>query len=256
MTLKVVQLTDTHLFSSPDQTQKGVNTRQTLEAVVKDVAEHLPDFDALLLTGDLSQDETPGSYDALKAILAPLRGAPIHAIPGNHDDLHCMRARFTDDDIFVLADARLGNWRIAMLNSRVPGRVHGELGADQVSRLGNSLLNAAEHTICAMHHPPVAIDCAWLDASRCLDGDELLAVAANPPVKAVVCGHVHQVFEATLSNVAILTTPSTCVQFKPGMDDFALDDAPPGYRIFELEEDGRWSTQVRRIAPATTAKAG
>lgn len=248
MTLKIVQLTDTHLFSSPDQTHKGVNTRQTLEAVVKDVAEHHPDFDALLLTGDLSQDETPGSYDALKAILAPLRSAPIHAIPGNHDDLNHMQSRLAGDGFHVLDDVHLGSWRIAMLNSRVPGRVHGELGAGQIGRLVASLRGAHAHVIVALHHPPVAVDSAWIDASCCLDGDDLLDVLAAPPVHAVVCGHVHQVFETTRDGIAILTTPSTCFQFTPRVDDFDIDQAAaPGYRIFELAEDGSWSTSVRRV---------
>ena len=38
MVLKVVQLTDTHLFQTPEQTQKGVNTYQSLKSVVSHVA--------------------------------------------------------------------------------------------------------------------------------------------------------------------------------------------------------------------------
>lgn len=250
MTLKVVQLTDTHLFESPDGTQKGVNTHSTLQAVVADIAANHPDFSALLLTGDLSQDETPGSYELLKQVLAPLRTAPFCAIPGNHDDPDIMRTMLACKDFFVQQDVYLGSWRIAMLNSRVPGRVHGELGQAQVDRLAHSLRACAEHTIVALHHPPVAIRSTWLDASRCLDGDRLLAILADPPVKAVVCGHVHQVFESTATRPPVLTTPSTCVQFAPGVDDFAMDHhAAPGYRIFMLEDNGGWSTSVRRVKP-------
>ncbi|MDZ7841405.1 MAG: metallophosphoesterase [Gammaproteobacteria bacterium] len=248
MTHKVVQITDTHLFKVPGETQKGVDTHRTLQAVVADVVGRHADFDALLLTGDLSQDETPESYDLLERTLAPLRGAPFHAIPGNHDDLDAMGARLAAEDFHVLADVRLDGWRIAMLNSRVPGRVHGELGTEQIGALKASLAGAGEHVMVALHHPPVSIDSAWIDASRCLDGDDLLAVLDNPPVKAVVCGHVHQELAAERNGIAVLATPSTCVQFLPGSDEFAIDPAAPGYRVFELEEDGRWSTTVIRVA--------
>lgn len=248
MVHKVVQLTDTHLFRDPAGTQKGVNTCDTLRAVVADVAARHGDFDALLLTGDLSQDETPASYDLLAQTLAPIRTAPVYAIPGNHDDLGHLRARLAVEDVHVLADLRLGQWRFAMLNSQVPGRVHGELGADQIGRLKDSLRGAAEHVIVTLHHPPVKIDTAWLDASRCRDGGDLLGILASPPVKAVLCGHVHQEFEAIEEGISILTTPSTCVQFTPRVDEFAIDHAAaPGYRVLELEEDGSWSTSVRRV---------
>lgn len=249
MTRKVIQLTDTHLFREPGGQQKGVDTHATLQAVVADVAARHGDFDGLLLTGDLSQDETPESYELLERVLAPLRrGAPVHAIPGNHDDLDSMRSRLTAAGFHVLDDLRLDGWRIALLDSRVPGRVHGELGAAQVGRLQSSLRGASEHVIVALHHPPVKIDSAWIDATRCLDGGDLLGVLTSPPVKAVVCGHVHQEFEGIQDSISILTTPSTCVQFTPRVDDFAIDhDAAPGYRILELEDDGSWSTSVRRV---------
>ncbi len=249
MPFKVVQLTDTHLFETPAGEQKGVNTCASLRAVVADVAARHPDFDALLLTGDLSQDETPGSYDLLMELLEPLRSAPVYAIPGNHDDQAHMRARLADgESCFVGEDVVLGNWRIIMLNSQVPGRVHGELGRGQIERLRETLAATDRHVVVALYHPPLDIGSAWIDASRCRDGDALLREVADPTVKAVVAGHVHQLFEESQGGLAVLTTPSTCVQFKPGIDDFAIDDAPPGYRVFELKDDGDWSSIVERVS--------
>ena len=39
-----------------------------------------------------------------------------------------------------------------------------------------------------------------------------------------ISGHVHQESDAVISGIRMLTTPSTCVQFAPGSEDFALDD--------------------------------
>ncbi len=248
MSLKIVQLTDTHLFESSDGAQYGINTLRTLEAVVADVAARHADLDALLLTGDLSQDETPESYELLKRTLAPLQRAPFYAIPGNHDNLACMQECLPGERFFVGRDARLESWRFAMLNSQVPGRVHGELGAEQLTRLRQSLDTEERHTIVALHHPPVKVNSAWLDTSHCLDGQELLAILSDPPVKAVVCGHVHQAFETVAGGIPIVTTPSTCAQFAPGEEKFATDDSvDPGYRVFLLEDDGGWTTAVERV---------
>jgi len=252
-TRKLIQITDTHLFEDPEGRQKGVNTRRSLAAVVAHAAATHPDADAVLLTGDLSQDETAASYELLLELIEPLRGAPVHAIPGNHDDAGHMRRILEQEGIAVLRDLQLDNWRVALLNSQVPGRVHGELGADQIAALSRSL-GSSEYIIVALHHPPLSIDSAWLDASRCLDGQALLEALADSPVRAVVCGHIHQQFETRADGLPVMATPSTCVQFKPGMEQFATDDeAAPGYRVFELGADGGWSSSVVRVEAARSA---
>jgi hypothetical protein len=42
-----------------------------------------------------------------------------------------------------------------------------------------------------------------------------------------------------------LSVPSTCVQFKPLSDDFAIDDLSPGYRWFDLYANGDVVTKCR-----------
>jgi len=44
--------------------------------------------------------------------------------------------------------------------------------------------------------------------------------------------------------VRLLATPSTCAQFLPHADEFAVDPRPPGYRTFELRPDGSLLTEV------------
>ena len=63
-------------------------------------------------------------------------------------------------------------------------------------------------------------------------------------MRAVVWGHVHQDFDAMRGPVRLLSTPSTCAQFKPGAEKFAVDTRPPGYRILELGVDGAIRTEV------------
>ena len=58
-----------------------------------------------------------------------------------------------------------------------------------------------------------------------------------------------------------MSTPSTCAQFLPRSDFFALDERPPGLRWLELHADGRIETEVawvpqRRLIGALLALAG
>ncbi|MCU7797626.1 MAG: 3',5'-cyclic-AMP phosphodiesterase, partial [Candidatus Thiodiazotropha sp. (ex Myrtea spinifera)] len=63
-------------------------------------------------------------------------------------------------------------------------------------------------------------------------------VGQHPQVKAVLCGHIHQEFQGEHNGVKLLGTPSTCVQFIAGQDDFGIDACPPGYRWLTLQQNG------------------
>ena len=54
-----------------------------------------PQPDAVLLTGDLTDDGDPRSYARVRELLAPL-AVPVHPIPGNHDDRDALREAFAD----------------------------------------------------------------------------------------------------------------------------------------------------------------
>jgi len=62
-----------------------------------------------------------------------------------------------------------------------------------------------------------------------------------------VWGHIHQHFAQRRNGIQLLATPSTCIQFLPGSERFALDPVPPGYRWFDLHADGTFTTGVQRL---------
>ena len=66
-------------------------------------------------------------------------------------------------------------------------------------------------------------------------------------MRAVIWGHVHQTFDQLRKGVRLLSTPSTCVQFLPNSEEFAVDMIPPGYRWLELYPDGTFETDVVRL---------
>ena len=83
------------------------------------------------------------------------------------------------------------------------------------------------------------------------DSDQLRAqLVQYDNLRAVLWGHVHQEFDADRNGVRLLSTPSTCVQFAPGADEFALHAAAPGYRWLTLNADGSIDTDVMRLPDA------
>jgi len=46
--------------------------------------------------------------------------------------------------------------------------------------------------------------------------------------------------------VQLLASPSTCIQFAAGSEEFAVEPLAPGYRWFELYPSGVFQTEVGR----------
>ena len=61
-TVKVLQISDCHLFSDPDKDLLGVNTAQSFKAVVEAIKEQNFEYDFIAFTGDISQDYSAASY--------------------------------------------------------------------------------------------------------------------------------------------------------------------------------------------------
>lgn len=81
-TALLVQLSDSHLFAEADASLLGMNTRDSLRAVIDLVLKQQPNIDLMLATGDLSQDGTLESYEAFRQLSARI-DAPARWIPGN-----------------------------------------------------------------------------------------------------------------------------------------------------------------------------
>jgi Icc protein len=245
--IELVQITDPHLYADTSEGLYGVKSFQTFQAVVAEAVKLKPQL--ALLTGDLVHDETEQGYSHLRQALQPLN-VPSYLIPGNHDDFAFMQAEFSGGQISCEKRIKLGNWQILMLNSQVPGQVIGHLDEKELKWLEQCLRDSGDlYSMVVLHHNPVPVGCKWLDPLGLDNADKLFElIAAQPQVKAVVCGHVHQEFSEERAGVQLMSTPSTCIQFKPGVDDFELDYLAPGYRWFRLHADGTLETEVKRLS--------
>ncbi len=248
--LRILHLTAPHLHGDRNARMRGVNTDALFAATLTQALADGRRPDVILATGDLVQDETRAGYERFRSLTAAAK-VPVHVIPGNHDVPDLMRELLDTTPFQYCGTAQHGKWQLVMLNTFAPNDDAGMLAPAELEFLEHTLAHSDRHCLIALHHQPVPMGSRWLDGVGLRNADEFLAVCdRHANVRGIVWGHVHQASDRQRHQVRLLSTPSTCAQFKPGAETFALDDRPPGYRWLELQADGGIETQVAWLASA------
>ncbi len=244
-TLNLVQFTDQHLFGDPARALRGVVTLPALRATLSAARSDIASSEAILATGDLVNDDA-GGYALFRAEFETL-GRPVLCIPGNHDDVPAMRSALSQPPFQLGGVYDAGNWRTILLDSTIPGETSGALSAESMAFLEAALASAPDrHALVCLHHHPIPMHSRWLDTVGLANGKEMVALLKRfANVRAVLFGHVHQQLDRNWEGVRMIATPSTCAQFKPLSDNFAIDNQPPAWRTLALHADGRLETQLR-----------
>ncbi|HEY2317662.1 MAG TPA: phosphodiesterase [Solirubrobacteraceae bacterium] len=245
----VLQISDTHIGGNwGDGGDPIAGLREVVDEVLR-----LPNRpDAVLLTGDLAEHGAADEYATVRELTSAIP-APLHVLPGNHDDRAALRAQFElpgsgSEAIHYAAD--LGPLRLLALDTSIPGRAGGALGGDQLAWLDAELAGApAQPTLLALHHPPIATGIAPWDEIGLAPADRagLAGVLEDhPQVRRLVAGHVHQIITGALAGRPVLTIPSTYVQARLDFTATELELAP-GPRGFALHAlvDGEIVSYVR-----------
>ncbi|HKI61202.1 MAG TPA: metallophosphoesterase [Mariprofundaceae bacterium] len=249
----LLHITDTHLYGDKHRLLKGISTHASCAAVSAHARALFPHAEAIILGGDMSQDESEASYMHLRELLCPWQKTPFMLTPGNHANLEGVQKKLIPSLAGISGyyeHLHSRNWHIIALNSHAPGKVAGLLAVAELERLDELLSDArGEHALLALHHPPVAIGSRWMDQISLANADAFWAIIdKHPKVRAVLCGHIHQELDVMRGKVRVLGTPSTCIQFKPNCEHFMLDGLSPGYRWLDLLDSGRIDTGVERVA--------
>ena len=244
--IRLLQFTDTHLMADPAARLRGVRPLASLEACLAHARSRHLRADVIAVTGDLVQDE-PAAYGALELLFDGL-DAPVMLAPGNHDDPAELRRRLSSPPFEVCGARLMGTWHIVMLETWYEHSADGEgrLGAAELARLDAALASHPDrHALVLLHHPPIAMEAAGLDALGLLDAPAFLEVVArHPQVRGIAWGHAHQSLDVYRGGARWMCTPATCMQFKPRDPGFVVDERPPGYRVLDLHDDGGIATEV------------
>lgn len=245
----LAQLSDLHIGAS----ENGFDPVPHLEAVVEAVRSLPNRPDAVLVSGDLTDDGAVAGYEVARDLLGRLE-VPLRVLPGNHDDRGRMRAAFDlpgEGDEPVRYSADVGDLRLVVFDSNVPGQDPGRYDPGQLRWLDTELGAEPERpTLLALHHPPLATGIEEWDGINLEPGQRpALAevVSRHPQLRAIVGGHLHRVAASALAGVPVLAAPSTYLQARPDYETEGVELLPhPGFALHVLR-DGELASQVQSV---------
>ncbi|UAJ79141.1 metallophosphoesterase [Leifsonia sp. ZF2019] len=187
---RILHLSDTHLFGDGTLHYGLVDTRIALERVLER-AGSLGAVDAVVVSGDLSDDGSAESYRILSGMLEPWaadRGAQVVYAIGNHDLPEPFEEVLGERETVV----EVRGLRIVTVDSTVTGAGYGSIDEEQLERLREVLSESAEHgTVVVLHHPPTPPTTGLFESLRLVDPDPLLEACRDGDVRAILAGHYH-----------------------------------------------------------------
>jgi 3',5'-cyclic AMP phosphodiesterase CpdA len=222
-----VHLTDTHI-GPPDSRPYGADTAGNVRAVAERVRQMALDPAAIVLSGDLADGDDAAAYRHLRTLLdesfGPF-GVPVLLALGNHDRRRAFRSVFLGGHAAGAPEEQpwyhsreVAGVRFVVLDSCLPGRVHGWLGDTQLAWLEAELEQPAPlgHVV-VIHHPAVPRGVPRPDDYLLLDRDAFGAVLDRYRPLAVLCGHSHVATAAVFGGTLHVAAPATAYLLDPSI---------------------------------------
>ncbi len=232
---RLLLLSDLHVVAPGTLCSGVLDTPALLREAVDAILarrDGLQPLDAVLVTGDVSDDGSEASYDCALRELRRL-GLPLLAVPGNHDRRAPFRDARATAGSDLSSDARLdwtadiGGTRIIGLDTLVEGQGGGRLEPASLAHLETALKDIGDAPcVVALHHPPLSTGIRFMDGIGLANPEDLadVLVRRKGPLR-IVAGHVHGVYHAMLGIHPVSTVPSVASAF---MLD-RREDAPVGF---------------------------
>lgn len=242
-----VHLSDTHV-APRGVAAYDTDTAANLRAVAARVQEMDLQPAAFIFSGDLSNRGEQESYAHLSEILdeafAPL-GVPVLLGLGNHDARVPFRQVIlgeqdaADESAPYFYSQQVGDLRVLMLDSKIPDRVHGLLGEQQLAWLEAQLQHPVPGgDVVVLHHPCVPRGVPRPDDYLLLDRDELASVLQRTPhnVLAILCGHSHVSTVSQFAGVLHVAAPATAYLLDPSIRDGGRGVEGAGFNLCTIRD--------------------
>ncbi|WP_394223712.1 metallophosphoesterase [Alteromonas gracilis] len=285
--ITLIQLSDCHLLKDKDKAAySGIapyhSLENVLQSVVADIArgfksvehkhiEEAPSGKAedevsgeaitnttLLVTGDISGDHSPESYqhflDLMDEYIAPLN-LSWFVLAGNHDNNPYFEKALGHRHLKRDKSLQFEHWHIHGMDTRVDGNTHtsgGEVSESDVQALEHALKasSTVNHVIALHHH--VLPSNSWMDKHFLANAKRVVSLSERyPQVKALIHGHVHSPLRQHIGQGATPSfgSPSTCWQWEM-QQEFGVSHELPGYQVISLFDDGGITVSIERVALA------
>lgn len=205
--LRLLHLSDTHLAGDGTLHHGVVDTAAALGRVLVRAAD-LTALDAVVVTGDLTDDGSPEAYRALRDAVEPWaarRHASVHYVMGNHDLPEAFERVLGDR----VGTAEVRGFRIVRLDSSVPEAGYGCLGAGQLGWLTAALREPGGEagSVVLVHHPPIPAMTPLLAVLELQDPVRLLEICSAAGVLAILSGHYHLPLVSSIDGVTVAVAP-------------------------------------------------
>ncbi|MGL4337427.1 MAG: metallophosphoesterase family protein [Turicibacter sp.] len=228
--MKFLHLTDIHFLINYPQEKSGYHSLfNTMTFPIEQLTKGLKkvnDFDAVLITGDLTESGTKADYAQLKSDLVRLLGdTPIVVALGNHDNKLAFYEGFLEQlpsNEPYNTCVTLGNTAIISLDNSNPGYPNGIIDTTQCIWLEKTLAKIESEQIILMFHHHIIKDQFTIDAA--LYDDSFYQLVANSRIDAILCGHTHHAYAGTFAGKPYFTADNL---------SFSGEDEPTGIVRFE-----------------------
>lgn len=229
--MKIIQISDTHLFADDMAEMRGVKCNIKFKEVVERIATE-DNVDLIFLTGDVSQDETMESYQIVSDELSKLN-LPVYWIPGNHDNILRMYASL-DDKFHRQSHLSTPNWQFIFLDTKI-----NKLSPAELKLLREQIEASSEDKKIAivMHHHPAPVGTPFIDRYILENPEPFWEIVKGTNVELIICGHVHNDYSFQHHGVMIESAPATCLQWKKGITTLDID-FQIGYKVYHFDKDG------------------
>lgn len=245
--LKVVQITDMHLFADKMQQLHGHCTYQNLAETIDCLlaAKEEPHF--ILVTGDISQDESAESCQLAREQFERLNAA-VYWIHGNHDAENIVKPIFEPSSrLQQLQHLTTPSWDFISINTCRRGMDSGYLEASElVSFWRRAEVAKSNHKNIAvvMHHHPYPVATPLIDACMLQQADNFLEqVKQHPEIKLMMCGHVHGDYQIAYGKQMIEACPATSFQWKKGTSTLETEKRR-GFKYFAFNADAYYASTI------------
>lgn len=246
--MRVAQISDVHLFSDRDGRLMGYDTYREFDRVLSRLEQrHAAELDAIWVTGDISQDESRGSYQLFAERLGRI-GLPVHWLPGNHDAAPLAAEVLGGYDwMRPLQRLETPDWLVLALDSVRPGTDDGHISEQAAAEFRQRLAaaeGAAKRCVVLLHHHPAAVGTPLLDSCMLQDTERFWALMAEVPnLQLLLCGHAHGDYRLHAGGVPLEVCPATCFQWRKGTSALDTEDRR-GYKLLEFHAAGFRSETV------------
>ncbi len=238
----IVQLTDLHVRPYGRAAYRTAETNMLTERALWAVRNLAFTPDAIVISGDLTNNGLASEYAVLSDMLSRIIKVPVYVLPGNHDHRETMRSSLghlpgvTSDPYFIQYAVDHHDVRLVMLDTVIPGSGAGELCEKRLAWLDATLsAEPNKPTLVVMHHPPFACGIRHMDHISLQNPSEFISIIAkHSQVKRILCGHHHRPINAAVAHTICSIAPSVAhqVEFVLGDEPGMWKLEPPAFEVF------------------------